>query len=116
MGHSDASLYRNTSMGCPLTDGSLGRTNSLGVMSAWELYLEAVVKEASVLARVLKIGGFVGGDPCGEACSEACCVKEEVGYDEAAAMYDCDLEFMGTVRFLEVLSNACRSVEDSDLP
>jgi hypothetical protein len=104
-------------MGCPLTDGSLGSMNSLGVISAWELYLEAVVvKEASVLARVLKIGVLVGGEPCGEPCGEACCVKEEVGYDEAPAVYDCDLEFMGTVRFLEDLSNACRSLADSDFP
>jgi hypothetical protein len=44
-------------------------------MSAWELFFEAVVNEASVLARVLKIGVLVGGEPCGEACGEPCCVK-----------------------------------------
>lgn len=56
-------------MGWPLTNGSGGSWNSLGVMSCCELVREEVVREARVLARVLKMlvlgeleGGGIEGD------------------------------------------------------
>lgn len=52
MGHSDASLYRKASNGWPFTKGSLGNMISWGVISAWELFLEVVLRAARVLARV----------------------------------------------------------------
>lgn len=51
MGHSDASLYRYASMGCPLKLGSLGSCISCGVRLAAEFDRDEVVREARVLAR-----------------------------------------------------------------
>lgn len=55
-------------------------------MSACELFLEDVVREASVLARVRKTGALGGGEPAGEICAE----NDDVGNDEAPEVYDCD--------------------------
>lgn len=52
MGHSLASLYRYASMGCPLTNGSLGSCSSRGTISVWELVREAPDRDTRVLARV----------------------------------------------------------------
>ena len=68
-----------------------------------------MVKEASVLARVLKTGLLVGGEPWGEPW----CGNEEVGYDKAPEVYDCDLEFIGIVRFFEEASDASSSADAS---
>ena len=82
MGHSEASLYKYASMGCPFTNGSVGSWNSLGVMSP-PLFREEVVNDAKVLARVLNKAEFgddaTGGKVGEEAGSEL--FEGEIGAD-----------------------------------
>lgn len=54
MGHSYVSLYRYTSIRCPLMYGSWGNCISAGMMTSFGCFDE-VVKEAKVLARPLKM-------------------------------------------------------------
>lgn len=60
MGHSAESLYKNTSMDCPLTKGSLGSCISRGTISVEDGFFAAFVREARVLDR-----GRKGEDDCG---------------------------------------------------
>lgn len=53
MGHSNASLYRYTSIGWPLTNGSCGRRVSLGLKSVDDASREPTLRAA---ARALALG------------------------------------------------------------
>jgi len=48
MGHSVASLYRKTSMGCPLTKGSRGMLISRGTISVVDPFRELPPKTAAM--------------------------------------------------------------------
>src|SRR3569833_349806 len=54
MGHSEASLYRYTSKGWPLTKGSFGRLISRGTISVVEPLRDETRAAASAFARGLK--------------------------------------------------------------
>lgn len=109
MGHSLASLYKYTSIGWPFTNGSLGSCSSLGVMSLCELFLEAVVRDAKVLARVRNSGELGELELSGEEGAGS----EKVGFDgegleEASDVKDCDCESIGMVRKLRPRSGTRR--------
>ena len=87
IGHSVASLYKNTSMVCPLTNGSLGSWISRGTISVDGEFLEEVVNEASVFDR-----GRKGDEDCvadvgelGEGRENAGCDGERVAEVSDAA-------------------------------
>jgi len=88
MGHSVASLYKNTSICCPFTKGSFGRCISRGVISAAEGVLEEVVSEANVLDRG-RNGDEDGGEEAigevGEEPENAGCKGESVAEVSDAA-------------------------------
>lgn len=48
MGHSVAFLYKNTSMGCPFTNGSFGRLISRGIISVVEPFREFPPSTAAI--------------------------------------------------------------------
>jgi hypothetical protein len=73
-------------------------------MSLCELFLEEVVKDARVLARVRNKGVFGEFEANGEDGAGS----EKVG-EEASELKDCDRELMGTVRSLRLLSGIRRS-------
>lgn len=81
-------------------------------MSVWELFREDVVREASVLARVLNTGAFAGGEPCGEACGGI----GEVGKDEESAVYGSCRGATGMDKFFDWGSEFRRSVDEPDFP
>jgi hypothetical protein len=62
IGHSVESLYRNASIACPFTNGSLGSRISRGTISVDEGFLEDVVSEANVFERGRKGDGECVGD------------------------------------------------------
>jgi hypothetical protein len=51
MGHSEASLYKNASIGWPFTYGSGGRCSSRGTISGCVVFLKEVVSDATVFDR-----------------------------------------------------------------
>lgn len=61
MGHSDASLYRYTSIGCPLTNGSWGRGTSFGDKSVDEAFLEPTLRAAASALALGLIDDVLGG-------------------------------------------------------
>lgn len=98
IGHSVESLYKNTSMACPLTKGSLGSWISRGTISVGE-FLNDEVNEAKVLDL-----GRKGDEECvgdvgvlGEGRPNTGCDGEVVVEVSDAA--DCDRPEMGTIRF-----------------
>ena len=79
-------------------------------MSLCELFLEEVVKDARVLARVRNkgvFGEFEASGEDGEGSENVGCDGE--GFEEASELKDCDRELMGTVRSLRLLSGIRRS-------
>jgi hypothetical protein len=66
MGHSLASLYKLTSMGWPLTNGSFGSCISREDRSVCELCLDEVVRAANVFALVRKKGEVDVPDAIGD--------------------------------------------------
>jgi hypothetical protein len=79
-------------------------------MSLCELFLEEVVKDARVLARVRNKGVFGEFEVSGEVGEGS----ENVGFDgegfeEASELKDCDRELIGTVRSLRPLLGIRRS-------
>lgn len=81
MGHSEASLYKNTSMACPFTYGSFGNCISRGTSSDEDVLAE-VVSDARVLDRGRKrdedCAGDAEGGEAGDAPENAGCDGESV--------------------------------------
>jgi len=76
-------------------------------MSLCELFLEAVVRDARVLARVRKSGELELSGEEGAGSDKAGFDGE--GFDEASDVKDCDRESIGTVRKLRCPSGVRRS-------
>jgi hypothetical protein len=83
-----ASLYKNTSIACPFTNGSFGSWISRGTISVDKEFFEEVVREANVLDRGRKgddeCVGDVGGDAAA-AFENAGCAGERVAEASEAA-------------------------------
>lgn len=108
MGHSVASLYRKTSMGCPLTKGSWGKRISRGIISVVEPFRDVPPKTAASafplgLNGELVRGGLADtGDPRAEPALERLC-------SEAAERVRPP---MGTVRLLRFWTDAAGESDD----
>jgi hypothetical protein len=92
-----ASLYKNTSIACPFTKGSLGSCISRGTISVDEGVLEEVVREANVFDRGRKgdedgDAGAVEDDPESAGC-------EGERFVDASDPTEWEREDMGTMRF-----------------
>jgi hypothetical protein len=80
MGHSVASLYRKTSMGCPLTKGSCGRLISRGMSSVLEPFRDPPPPKTAAIALPRGLNGEFAlgawpetGDGSAEAGFDAVC-------------------------------------------
>jgi hypothetical protein len=101
IGHSAASLYKNASIACPFTYGSLGRWISCGTMSPEGGVFEVVVSDARVFDR-----GRKGEGDCkireDEAIGEAGGGRDEAGWKGerlAEVSEECGGVEMGTIKF-----------------
>jgi hypothetical protein len=94
MGHSLASLYRFTSIGDPLTNGSLGSCSSRGVKSVWEPCLD-VVRAARVFALVRKRGEAEVPDAIGDVVGSDWAGRE---FCDTSELRDWERDVIGTVR------------------
>jgi hypothetical protein len=107
IGHSAASLYKNTSCRCPLTYGSFGSCISCGVRSCWELFRDVLVRAAKVFARPRKKGDE--DEDCGKLIGDVGDGREKAGCEgerfEFSELKDGDREEMGTVRRLMFMSD-----------
>jgi hypothetical protein len=95
MGHSVASLYRKTSMGCPLMKGSCGRLISRGMMSVVDPFRELPPPRTAAIAfpRGLK------GEPALGAWLEIGDGSAEAGLDAAwSEAVDSERSPIGIVR------------------
>lgn len=100
MGHSAASLYRYASMSWPFMKGSLGRFISRGIISGCGVFDE-VVSDARVFALPRKSAtpdGEAGAGTLGGGRAKLGFAGDT--FDDVSELNDCDLDAMGTMRFL----------------
>lgn len=109
MGHSEASLYRRTSIGLPPSVGDVGMWISCGVNSPCELCFDKVVNDARVFDRGRKREGVVETgcplDKFDDGARKAGC--EGAGVGDESELKDCERDDTGAVTFFESLSEPC---------